>query len=223
MLRANVFRPDDADGSPIAEPTPVVLNLTPYTKLLSTLASVAVEDSTFGPVTEELGSILDLGAPFGGITELAAPAARLGRMFGLNRDLGTAPHAAHDGTLTSRHPPARIGSPWRPVFGACVRGNPRRAPPDSLHGGVHRSLVASLRAIDDSKSTLTASGDYAQAYPTLTLETLRPVVPGETTQLDISTLPTDVVLKPGHRLRINVYASSISRSLPLARCCTTAD
>src|SRR5690606_34392732 len=41
VLRANVFRPAHADGTPIDEPTPVVLGLTPYTKLLSTLASVA--------------------------------------------------------------------------------------------------------------------------------------------------------------------------------------
>ena len=87
VLRANVFRPANADGSPIAEPTPVVLNLTPYTKLLSTLASVAMEDPSVGPVVEDLGTTLNLGAPLDGITELAAPASQLGKAFGLNRDL----------------------------------------------------------------------------------------------------------------------------------------
>ena len=87
VLRANVFRPAGADGTPIEEPTPVVLGLTPYTKLLSTLASVAMEDPQFAPIVDELGSIPNFGAPFDGITELAAPAAQLGRMFGLNRDL----------------------------------------------------------------------------------------------------------------------------------------
>ncbi|MFD6857990.1 CocE/NonD family hydrolase [Rhodococcus sp. NPDC060086] len=87
ILRANVFRPANTDGTPIDEKTPVVLNLTPYTKLLSTLASVAMEDPTLQPLIEDLGTILNLDVPFDGITELAAPAAQLGRVFGLNRDL----------------------------------------------------------------------------------------------------------------------------------------
>lgn len=87
VLRANVFRPAHADGSPVSEPTPVVLNLTPYTKLVSTLASVVMEDPSLGPVVENLGTTLNLGAPLDGITELAAPAPQLGKVFGLNRDL----------------------------------------------------------------------------------------------------------------------------------------
>ncbi|MBM7458329.1 CocE/NonD family hydrolase [Rhodococcus coprophilus] len=87
LLRANVFRPANADGSPIAEPTPVILNLTPYTKLLSTLASLLMEDPSLGPVVENLGTTLNLGVPFDGITELASPASQLGKAFGLNRDL----------------------------------------------------------------------------------------------------------------------------------------
>ncbi len=56
ILRANVFRPANADGTPIDEQTPVVLNLTPYTKLLSTLASVAMEDPTLQPLVEDSGT-----------------------------------------------------------------------------------------------------------------------------------------------------------------------
>ena len=55
VLRANVFRPADANGTPIAEPTPVVLNLTPYTKLVSTLATVVGDDPTLAPLVEGLG------------------------------------------------------------------------------------------------------------------------------------------------------------------------
>lgn len=77
------------------------------------------------------------------------------------------------------------------------------------------SLVASLRSIDDSRSTFTPSGDYANAVPHLTLDTRQVVQPGAPTQLDISTVLTDAILQPGHRLRINVYASSVPRSLPL--------
>jgi len=77
------------------------------------------------------------------------------------------------------------------------------------------SLVASLRAIDDSRSTFTPTGDYAVAVPHLTLDTRRTLEPGVPTRLDISTVLTDAILQPGHRLRINVYASSVPRSLPL--------
>lgn len=87
VLRANIFRPAGPDGAPIDEPTPVVLSLTPYTKLISTLASIAMENPEFAPIVDDLGNILDFGAPFDGITELAAPAAQLGRVFGVNRDL----------------------------------------------------------------------------------------------------------------------------------------
>ncbi|UZF45739.1 CocE/NonD family hydrolase [Rhodococcus rhodochrous] len=87
VLRANIFRPAGPDGAPITEPTPVVLSLTPYTKLISTLASIAMENPEFAPLVDDLGNILDLGAPFDGITELAAPAAQLGRVFGVSRDL----------------------------------------------------------------------------------------------------------------------------------------
>ncbi len=52
--------------------------------------------------------------------------------------------------------------------------------------------------------------------PHLTLDTRQLVRPGGVpTQLDISTVLTDAILLPGHRLRINVYASSVPRSLPL--------
>ncbi len=87
VLRANVFRPANEDGSPASEPTPVGLNLPPYAKLLSTLASGVMEDPSLGPVVENLGTTLNLGDPFDGITELASPASQLGKAFGLNRDL----------------------------------------------------------------------------------------------------------------------------------------
>ncbi|WP_371830120.1 CocE/NonD family hydrolase [Rhodococcoides kroppenstedtii] len=79
----------------------------------------------------------------------------------------------------------------------------------------HGAITASLRAIDDARSTRSANGDYVDATPALTLETRRTVVPGEPTTVDIGLLPTDAVIQPGHRLRLDVMAASVPRYLPL--------
>ncbi|MER5838447.1 CocE/NonD family hydrolase C-terminal non-catalytic domain-containing protein, partial [Streptomyces sp. NPDC002130] len=77
------------------------------------------------------------------------------------------------------------------------------------------ALTASLRAVDDSKSTRSANGDYSEPHHYLTIDTRQPVVPGEVTAVDINMLPTDAVLQPGHRLRVDVYAASVPRYLAL--------
>lgn len=79
----------------------------------------------------------------------------------------------------------------------------------------HGALQASLRAIDEEKSTRSPNGDYVDAKPRLTLESRQPLVPGEPTTVDINLLPTDAVIAPGHRIRIDVFAASIPRYLPL--------
>lgn len=75
-------------------------------------------------------------------------------------------------------------------------------------------LVASLRAIDDARNTRSPGGDYTDPVPVLSMEQRRPTVPGEPVQLDIAAAATDAVLQPGHRLRVDVYASNFPRSLP---------
>lgn len=77
------------------------------------------------------------------------------------------------------------------------------------------ALTSSLRAVDDSKSQTAPNGDYVDAHHHLTLETRQPTVPGRPTVLDVNLLPTDAVLAPGHRLRVDVYAASAPRYLPL--------
>ncbi|MEV0947748.1 CocE/NonD family hydrolase [Rhodococcus sp. NPDC049939] len=77
------------------------------------------------------------------------------------------------------------------------------------------ALTASMRAVDDSKSTKSANGDYTDAQHFLTLKTRQPQAPGEVTPIDINLIPTDAVLAPGHRLRVDVYASSVPRYLPI--------
>nr|WP_228816875.1 CocE/NonD family hydrolase [Nocardia transvalensis] len=76
-------------------------------------------------------------------------------------------------------------------------------------------MTASLRAVDEDKATRSPNGDYTDPYPILTLDSRQPVVPGQPTTVDIGLNPTDGVLQPGHRLRVDVYALNFPRSLPL--------
>ncbi|MGW0245795.1 CocE/NonD family hydrolase [Nocardia goodfellowii] len=75
-------------------------------------------------------------------------------------------------------------------------------------------LMASLRAVDESKSTRLPNGDYTNPVPDLSLDTRQPTVPGEPTQLDISIPGVNAVLQPGHRLRVDVYAGNFPKGLP---------
>lgn len=79
----------------------------------------------------------------------------------------------------------------------------------------HGQRTASLRAVDESKATRSANGDYTDPYPYLTLDTREPIVPGQPTVIDIGMVATDGVLQPGHRLRVDVYAGNFPSSLPL--------
>ncbi|MEV6279932.1 CocE/NonD family hydrolase [Nocardia sp. NPDC051832] len=76
-------------------------------------------------------------------------------------------------------------------------------------------LQASLRKINEAKSTRSPNGDYTDPYPILTLADRLPLVPGEPTVIDVGLPATDGILKPGHRLRIDVYALNFPRGLPL--------
>ncbi|MFB7721630.1 CocE/NonD family hydrolase [Nocardia sp. NPDC056100] len=76
-------------------------------------------------------------------------------------------------------------------------------------------LTASLRKVDDTRSSRSANGDYTDPYPYLTLDTREPLVPGQPTQLDLGLTATDAVLQPGHRLRVDVFAFNFPRGLPL--------
>ncbi len=75
-------------------------------------------------------------------------------------------------------------------------------------------LVSSMRTIDEPKSTRSANGDYTDPYTTLAISDRQPVVPGQPTVLDISMRATDAILKPGHRLRVDVFASNFPRAVP---------
>ncbi|MFE3292138.1 CocE/NonD family hydrolase [Rhodococcus sp. NPDC059234] len=76
-------------------------------------------------------------------------------------------------------------------------------------------LTSSLRAIDDAKSEKSANGDYTDPFYTLTLDSRQPVVPGQPTALDVGLTATDAVLAPGHRLRVDVFASNLPKGMLL--------
>lgn len=81
-----------------------------------------------------------------------------------------------------------------------------------LTGG---QLTASLRAVDEDKSKKDADGDYTETAYKLTLDDRQPLVPGQPTVLDVAVNATNAVLQPGHRLRIDVYASNFPRGILL--------
>ena len=76
-------------------------------------------------------------------------------------------------------------------------------------------LMASLRQIDDARSTRSANGDYTDPRPYVSLDRRMPTVPGQPTTLDIALSGTQAVLKPGHRLRVDVFAGNFPKGLPI--------
>lgn len=72
VLRANVYRPADARGRPAADRTPVVLNMTPYTKLITAVASSALQNPVLAPYAMQLADAINLhGTAIDGINALA--------------------------------------------------------------------------------------------------------------------------------------------------------
>ncbi|MGW4631659.1 CocE/NonD family hydrolase [Nocardia sp. NPDC004415] len=74
-------------------------------------------------------------------------------------------------------------------------------------------LTASMRAIDERRSARSVNGDLTAPFNPLSIDQLLPVVPGEPVALDIAVIPTQAVLAPGHRLRIDVFAGNSPKGL----------
>ncbi|MFE7801558.1 CocE/NonD family hydrolase [Nocardia sp. NPDC057440] len=89
VLKGNVYRPADAGGRPIDEQTPTIVNLTPYTKLISNVLDSAMTFPILADALTEVFKTFDLSAyGLGGFTEItkALPAGTL-RAFGVDRKL----------------------------------------------------------------------------------------------------------------------------------------
>ncbi|MBF6060122.1 CocE/NonD family hydrolase [Nocardia terpenica] len=76
-------------------------------------------------------------------------------------------------------------------------------------------LMASLRQVDEARSTRSANGDYTDPRAFTSLDKRQPTVPGQATTLDIALPGTQAVLQPGHRLRIDVFAGNFPKGLPI--------
>lgn len=78
------------------------------------------------------------------------------------------------------------------------------------------SMTASLRnQLVSERSGYAPNGDLVDPYYMLDLESRDPVTPGQPVTLDVGALATDALLKPGHRLRVSIYALNASRAISL--------
>lgn len=76
-------------------------------------------------------------------------------------------------------------------------------------------LTSSLRVIDESQSGRSANGDLTDPFYVLSLASRQPVVPGVPTTLDVGLTATDSILQPGHRLRVDIFASNFPKGMLL--------
>lgn len=71
LLKADVYRPADESGAPVDTRTPVIVNMTPYTKLVSNLAQAAMSIPQLRePVMDFARGLNESGTPFEGIADL---------------------------------------------------------------------------------------------------------------------------------------------------------
>ena len=70
VLRADIYRPADARKRPIATKTPTIVNLTPYTKLLTSLGTAVTEHPVLKPFMEQVVSKIHLTGPLRGADDL---------------------------------------------------------------------------------------------------------------------------------------------------------
>ncbi|MGV9826361.1 CocE/NonD family hydrolase [Gordonia sp. NPDC003429] len=75
------------------------------------------------------------------------------------------------------------------------------------------ALSSSNRALDPSKSTYASDGSLVSAHHYLSRKRKLPVPADVPVRIDVDLVPTDAVLEPGHRLRVDVYAASFPRYL----------
>ncbi|WP_231386899.1 CocE/NonD family hydrolase [Gordonia polyisoprenivorans] len=75
-------------------------------------------------------------------------------------------------------------------------------------------LTASLRQIDVADSLTSPDGDYTEPHYYVDLNRRQPTTPGQPVTLEVGLTPIEAVLQPGHRLRVDVYASNFPKGLP---------
>ncbi|WP_019203119.1 CocE/NonD family hydrolase [Tsukamurella sp. 1534] len=76
-------------------------------------------------------------------------------------------------------------------------------------------LTTSVRQIDEARSIKTAAGDYAAPTYAMDIAKRQTVKPGQVVELDIASHATSAILRPGHRLRVDVFALNLTKAAPL--------
>ncbi|GEE03259.1 putative peptidase [Gordonia spumicola] len=76
-------------------------------------------------------------------------------------------------------------------------------------------LMVSLRALDRQRTTFAPNGDVIDAIPLLSIDDYRPVRPGQVLTIDIPMTATQAKLRPGDRLRVDLYAFNFPKGVPL--------
>ncbi|EGD55944.1 CocE/NonD family hydrolase [Gordonia neofelifaecis] len=76
-------------------------------------------------------------------------------------------------------------------------------------------LMVSLRAVDKSKSGYAPNGDLTDPVLYLSLDHYSKVRPGQILDVDIPMSATQAALRPGDRLRVDIYSLNFPKSLPL--------
>lgn len=74
-------------------------------------------------------------------------------------------------------------------------------------------LMPSRRALDLDRSERAGNGDLAVPFHPFTRDSLLPVEPGVPDDLAIEIFPTDLVLEPGHRLRLVITSADVPHML----------
>ncbi|WOC11892.1 Cocaine esterase [Gordonia sp. MP11Mi] len=76
------------------------------------------------------------------------------------------------------------------------------------------SMSLSIRGqLDRSRSKYATGGDLVDPYYAFDGASRQPVKQGSSHTVDIGLLPTDALLKPGHRLRVSIYAFNAPRAI----------
>ncbi|GAC67919.1 CocE/NonD family hydrolase [Gordonia soli] len=87
------------------------------------------------------------------------------------------------------------------------------APDGSSRVLTNGALTVSNRALDEARSLYAEDGSLLQAHHHLTRKRKMPVPSDIPVRIDVDLVPTDAILEPGHRLRVDVYANSFPRYL----------
>lgn len=93
------------------------------------------------------------------------------------------------------------------------RHRERRRPRWHLDRAEHRTAHGIDARGGRGQSARSANGDYTAPFNPITLDSLLAVEPGKPVTLDIAVIPTQAVLEPEHRLRVDIFAANPPKAL----------